>query len=725
MEAQHQNYTREVVANEEEALSKIAIKVPQGSLVLDVGCGSGMLGRFLSEHNECIVDGVDIDPEAIDLARPKYRNVFIANLEIDNLTKLFKHATYDCIVIADVAEHLVHPEQLFEDVKKLLKPNGKLLFSIPNISHISAGLELTLGRFSYQRKGLLDSTHVRFYSRQGFVEKLADCGIYVEEIDTVNRDFDDTEFDAYKHFPQHWIHDIINTREDALTYQWIMTARIFKSADARKQTLNLTKKNVRRLSFGSRLYWKSAFDSSFSEENSFAGTVGLSAAGKPVLDFDFTAANCRYPLAAVRLDLVSDATAFVFEEATLTSGTQEVLWSTQTINNKELANALAVNDKLNNMTCGTVVLPETSDPQWHPHFEDTVLKAVNPGATLRVNMNTSREKVLPFMIAVLTNNAAELAQYNTTLNNADALLQIKLIEFDKNLLSKTVEIEDLHMAIRKLQTQLEESTAKVAVVDHLQKLALQTDKSLTAKNAEIAQLHEAMHNVQTQSCETMAKAATVDQLQKLILQTNELVATQNSKLEQVEFNLRELQTQMGQTTVKAATFDHLQKLALQTEERLLTKVVKIKQLHSALQVKQQQFDDLAVRTSASADQSTRLALQTNERLLAKIADINQLHGTLQVKQQQFEDLAAQALASADQSKKLALETDEHLLVKTTEIAQLNSVLCKERMSLADAHTALDKQAHHLQDAQTQYAQTLDSLSWRLTKPLRWARRRLL
>ena len=563
MQPQHQNYTRHVIANQEEALSKIVAKVPHGALVLDVGCGSGMMGRFLSENSECVVDGVDIDPEAIELARPKYRNIAVANLERDSLMAFFQPGIYDCIVVADVAEHLVHPEQLFEDIKKLLKPDGRLLFSIPNISHISAGLELILGKFGYQNSGLLDSTHVRFYSRQGFVDKLAASGIYVEDIDTVQRDFDKTEFSGHQHFPQHWVQDIIASRDDALTYQWIMTARLFKSAMSKTRTVGRPEVDARHISLSARAYWRSAFDDNFSETNAIPGTVGLSSTGESVMDFDFTEANCCYPLAALRVDLVSDRTPFVFYEAALTSVVHQTLWATRTLGEGELINALAVTAPAGNATHGTAVLPANNDPQWYLPLGEAALQTITPGTKLRVRMNASPDRALLIVFAAFIARATELAERTVSLTDMQTALH-----------TKTVELEQLN----------------------------------TTRAAELAERTVSLTNMQT------------------------ALHTKTVELEQLNTSLRSLQLQFDETTAKADTVDHL--------------------------------------------------------------------------------------------KRLALQTDNSLLAKTAEIAQLQSALQQEKLALASVNTTLGQQAHQLRTTQAHYAQTLNSLSWRLTKPLRWARRQL-
>ena len=683
MQPQHQNYTRHVIANQEEALSKIVAKVPHGALVLDVGCGSGMMGRFLSENNECVVDGVDIDPEAVELARPKYRNIAVANLERDSLMAFFQPGIYDCIVVADVAEHLVHPEQLFADIKKLLKPDGRLLFSIPNISHISAGLELILGKFGYQNSGLLDSTHVRFYSRQGFVDKLASGGIYVEEIDTVQRDFDKTEFTGYQHFPQHWVRDIVASRDDALTYQWIMTARLFKSAMAKTRTIGLPEIDSHHISLSARAYWRSAFDNSFSENNSVFGTVALNRTGEPVIDFDFTETNCRYPLAALRMDLVSDNTTFVFYDATLTSVDHQTLWATHTLEPGELVNAIAVPAPADDAYQGTAVLPENNDPQWHPALDEAVLSAVTPGAKLRVNMNASPDRAMPIILAAFTARAAALVQRTSSLTNTQELLQ-----------AKTAETEQLQAASHSMRLQLDSMTVKSAAsVDHFQKLAALTSESLLTKTVEIEKLHAALRTVQLQLSQTAAQAATDG--------------------------------------------DHFRSLAAQTDDSLLAKTAEIEQLHVALRTVQLQLGQTAAQAAADGDHFQNLAAQINESLLSKTVEIEQLHVALRCEQFQLEEMITKG-AAVDHFQKLALQTDKDLQAKTTEIEQLHRVLREERHTastiqddarnlqarVSQLQIASSEQAQHLQTIQAHYALALQSLSWRMTKPLRWVRQKL-
>ena len=493
---QHQNYTREVQANQEEALSKIVAKVPHRSVVLDIGCGSGMMGRYLSENNECVVDGVDIDPAAVAIARPKYRKVGVFNLEKDSLLGSFAAEAYDCIVMADVIEHLVHPEQLFEDVKKLLKPDGILLFSIPNITHLSAGLELVLGKFEYRSSGLLDATHVRFYSRRGFIDKLESCGIYVEAVDTVQRDVDKAEFQGFKSFPKQWLQDIVRDREDALTYQWIMSAKLFKTALNISTDLPTLAVDSTYLSLGSRLYWRTASDSSFLEINSIAGHASVNSGGEHFLDFKFTEDNCRYPITAVRVDPLSDTAVVVFYDAVLTLPSKQVLWATHRFLQHDINNAHVVSASSGE---GFVIVPQNSDPQWNPKFESEVYNAVSPGCVLRIRVKTSSDAACRALYAAFQDNATELAEKKTEVNQLSVERDLESIQasqaaalasdFQTRLTvalnafaDQTCRMQELEVTQKDIESHLIDCTRQ-----------LQDSKSEVAECNRQVQMSEAMH----------------------------------------------------------------------------------------------------------------------------------------------------------------------------------------------------------------------------------------
>jgi 2-polyprenyl-3-methyl-5-hydroxy-6-metoxy-1,4-benzoquinol methylase len=134
--------------------------------ILDVGCSSGNLGAELKEKKNATVDGIEIDEADAKLASKKLRQVEVLNVETEpSLAKIFT-SKYDAILLIDVIEHLVNPAAALRQLQHLLKSNGKIIFSIPNMAHLSVRFALMEGDFTYTQAGLLDKTHLHFYTGQ-------------------------------------------------------------------------------------------------------------------------------------------------------------------------------------------------------------------------------------------------------------------------------------------------------------------------------------------------------------------------------------------------------------------------------------------------------------------------------------------------------------------------------------------------------------------------------
>ncbi len=157
----------------EDPLAKIALSVRSGSTVLDIGCAVGRLGEVLVQTKGCVVDGIDVDHDAAALAKGvAYRDVFECDIEKTDLGVLLAGRSYDVVVCADILEHLRDPDALLQTIRFALAPQGRLLLSIPNISHAGVILEMFMGEFSYRDRGLLDKTHIRFYTSRSILGTL-------------------------------------------------------------------------------------------------------------------------------------------------------------------------------------------------------------------------------------------------------------------------------------------------------------------------------------------------------------------------------------------------------------------------------------------------------------------------------------------------------------------------------------------------------------------------
>ena len=128
--------------------------------VLEVGTATGYLSAEMAKRG-CVVTGIENDPEMAKLAQQHCHQMIVGDVEQLDLSELGK---YDAIVLGDVVEHLRNPQQFLQKTARLLKPGGKVLMSLPNVANIWVRLNLLFGRFNYSRVGVLDETHLRFFT---------------------------------------------------------------------------------------------------------------------------------------------------------------------------------------------------------------------------------------------------------------------------------------------------------------------------------------------------------------------------------------------------------------------------------------------------------------------------------------------------------------------------------------------------------------------------------
>lgn len=150
--------------------------------VLDVGCWKGTLGRTLVRDANAIVDGIERDGEQAQHARDNgYRRVDVADL--DHGVPPSDGRTYDFLLFGDVLEHLVHPERVLDALTSRLKPGGRVIVSLPNVAFVANRLTHLLGRWDYKDYGILDRTHLRFFTKRSMILLIEGAGLRVVRID--------------------------------------------------------------------------------------------------------------------------------------------------------------------------------------------------------------------------------------------------------------------------------------------------------------------------------------------------------------------------------------------------------------------------------------------------------------------------------------------------------------------------------------------------------------
>ena len=150
--------------------------VPPGSRVLDIGCGRGLISRRLAETG-CAVVGIDRaspHPSFTRSLEAYYR------VDLEQPLALDTREDFDCIIAADVLEHIRNRDQLLEGVAANLKPGGFFIASTGNIALFVYRLLLVLGRFDYSDRGILDRDHVHFFTLPSFKALVESAGFRIE-----------------------------------------------------------------------------------------------------------------------------------------------------------------------------------------------------------------------------------------------------------------------------------------------------------------------------------------------------------------------------------------------------------------------------------------------------------------------------------------------------------------------------------------------------------------
>jgi 2-polyprenyl-3-methyl-5-hydroxy-6-metoxy-1,4-benzoquinol methylase len=148
--------------------------------VLDVGCAEGAGVGMLRELGATHLAGIEIDEQFAAVARERYNHVVHGSVPED---LDWEEGSFDTILCYDVLEHLYDPWSTLRQLKTLLAPNGRIHVSIPNARHKNVWMPLVLrGTVRYARAGLLDVTHLRFFTRHDAVRMLEAAGFRVESV---------------------------------------------------------------------------------------------------------------------------------------------------------------------------------------------------------------------------------------------------------------------------------------------------------------------------------------------------------------------------------------------------------------------------------------------------------------------------------------------------------------------------------------------------------------
>ncbi|MET3939711.1 2-polyprenyl-3-methyl-5-hydroxy-6-metoxy-1,4-benzoquinol methylase [Paenibacillus sp. PvP094] len=220
------NYNFSIDTATENPLSIIVNHIKPGSKVFEFGPSKGYMTAYLKEVLKCTVYCVEINSEAAQQAQVYCDHMIVGDLNdsswYDQLAE-DDFGTFDYLIYADVLEHLIDPEKVLKNsVEQLLNDKGEVCISIPHVGHTAVILELLDGKFGYRDTGLLDQTHLRFFTRSNLELLLKNVGLLPSKWNMVVMHPEQTEMKrSYDEVPEA-VRNYLENKIDAHVYQFIV-----------------------------------------------------------------------------------------------------------------------------------------------------------------------------------------------------------------------------------------------------------------------------------------------------------------------------------------------------------------------------------------------------------------------------------------------------------------------------------------------------------------------
>jgi 2-polyprenyl-3-methyl-5-hydroxy-6-metoxy-1,4-benzoquinol methylase len=140
--------------------------------ILDIGCGAGDTGNLIrSLYPNIRITGVTCSPTEYKMAKNVLHDCFCLDIERESLP-IFPQEQFDIIMFVHVLEHLVNPVSVIQKLLPFLKKNGKIIIALPNIANWRYRMSIALGEFKYTDSGVMDKTHLHFYTFNSAVKYL-------------------------------------------------------------------------------------------------------------------------------------------------------------------------------------------------------------------------------------------------------------------------------------------------------------------------------------------------------------------------------------------------------------------------------------------------------------------------------------------------------------------------------------------------------------------------
>lgn len=197
--------------------------IDPNSTVLDVGCACGDFGALLTTKGGVVVHGLEYNAHSLEEAEAKGVFAQLHQVDLNTFsTAEFSHyhEHFDYIALLDVLEHTTHPEQSIQRLTSYLKPGGAFIVSLPNVSFGEVKLGILRDEFNYADTGILDRTHLRFFTAKTIAEFFSQLGLEI-----VSRQVKVADIAAPREGVPGAVWRYVRSRPQSYAYQYVMLVK--------------------------------------------------------------------------------------------------------------------------------------------------------------------------------------------------------------------------------------------------------------------------------------------------------------------------------------------------------------------------------------------------------------------------------------------------------------------------------------------------------------------
>lgn len=216
----------------DELAARLIRRLPQQGTVLELGPGPGVMTKVMIDKGYQVTV-VEIDPDSAQIVRGMGAETIVADLEELQWLEQLRGRRFDAVLACDVLEHLRHPERVLEALRQCVAPQGRLIISVPNIAYGGVIAGLVHGMFDYTPTGLLDHSHLRFFTRRSLERLLWQTGWLPNYWEPYEFPVEQSEFArAWAALTDVQRQSLVAGGADSDVYEWMTVACLAESGPA-------------------------------------------------------------------------------------------------------------------------------------------------------------------------------------------------------------------------------------------------------------------------------------------------------------------------------------------------------------------------------------------------------------------------------------------------------------------------------------------------------------